>query len=284
MPENDETEGPIETPSEEAPNAPSNSNPDETPAEALGDRPELVERDFPEPVIVDDSNAFEDPGPLEPGPVEGSEEAEKYRRFLVGPEGQGAALREPVEKGNQEGKIGVVDRELTPIGEAIGITHGVVSHDLRAEGVEQTDGLPYMRCPNCGNVNITLHRKDRTVASCPSCLWHSGSLHSTQPNPADRIPGMHETPGTFHDAYEIPKGKLEGALGMDPIEAKQGVPVEPVRTAEVTTFHLDAEGRPILAGGRPFVRPVEEHPTTDREDVLPGNVSTSEMTTTKNRR
>lgn len=272
-------EGEIETPSEAAPSAPSNSDP----APEGQDSPQalVVQKDGNPPVLVDESNAYAPAGDLPPGPVEGAPETPVVR--VIGPSGEGVALRTPVEKGPQEGKIGVVDRELTPLGEELGITHGVVSHDMRVAGEEPSDGLPYMRCPNCGNVNITLHRKDRTVASCPSCLWHSGSLHETLPNPADRIPGMHETPGTFHDAYEIPKGKLEGALGMDPLEAKQGVPVEAVRTAEVTSFHLDAEGRPILAGGKPFVRPVEEHETVEGDGTMAGNVAT-EMTTTKNRR
>jgi hypothetical protein len=74
-----------------------------------------------------------------------------------------------------------VDRELTPLGEQVGIDHGVVSHELNAQGIQPT-GLPYMRCPVCGNVNITLHTKDRTEASCPSCAWHTDGVESAPIN------------------------------------------------------------------------------------------------------
>ena len=187
---------------------------------------------------------------LPTGPVEGrEEEGGMARTVIVGPGGEGIALRHPIEKGPQEGKIGVVDRELTTAGEVLGIPHGVVSHDLNAEGIQPT-GEPFMRCPVCGNVNIALHNKARTSAHCPSCLWQSGNLHAT-PNPEWKTPGVHESDGVFAAAGEVPVGKLDGALDMDSFEAKEGVKVmDTDDMPPLQSTHVDAEGQAIGQDGR----------------------------------
>ncbi len=217
-----------------------------------------------EPVVIDEGNVNTMTTDLPPGPVDDPDNEQPYNPIDVDD-----ALRHPVEKGNQEGKIGVVDRVLTEKGAEVGIEHGVVSHELNEQGIEP-EGEPIMRCPNCGNVNIALHNKARTSAHCPSCLWQSGHLRA-KPNPPDRVPGMHEVDGVHADAGEIPKGKLEGALGMDPVEAKEGVPVEDAPQKEVTVWHTGDDGEPILAKNESFVRPWSDPETKDGH--MPGNVA-----------
>lgn len=151
------------------------------------------------------------------------------------------ARRTPIEKGNQEGAIGIVDRELTELGEQVGIPHGVVSHELNDQGIKPT-GLPYMRCPVCGNVNIALHTLDRTEAMCPACGWDTHN--DFVGNPVGKVPGLHEVDGGLAAAGEIPKGKLEGALGMDPVEAKEGVFVKDM-DRPVTVTHVGDDGKAI---------------------------------------
>lgn len=255
------------TPSEAEPTA-------EQKARAAGFKPKGND-----PIVVTEENVMDVPRDMPPGPVRGRE--------MLGGVPMGAqslgVLRTPVEKGPQEGKIGIVDRELTELGELVGIQHGVVSHTLNQEGIEPT-GLPYMRCPNCGNVNITLHNLARTSAHCVHCGWHTGSL-SGEGNPPDKVPGLHEVDGGLADAGEIPKGKLEGALGMDPVEAKEGVFVQDV-TRPVTVTHVGDDGERV--GQTNVSLPTPDDPAEDGEPtdgVLAGNVRTGgDITSTKNRR
>lgn len=207
----------------------------------------------PDEVVVNEEGVTDVPEDMEPGPR--GQVRDAATGAILQDVDHNIALRRPIQKGPQEGKIGVVDRVLTDRGEEEGIVHGVVAHDV-------DDGNPgkepWERCPECGNVNLAYHNKTRTSAHCVHCLWQSSNLKA-QPNPADRIPGLHEVDVADEDrtqAGEIPRGKLEGALGMDPQEAKEGVPVEAATIGEVTTFHTGDDGEPIKQNKR-FIEPKE---------------------------
>ena len=272
---------------------------------AVAAEPRVVEVEGNPPIVVTDANVGDVPEDMPPGPVEGREGLQtgfpgsvvvgrtpNMAGGMPAPVAGLGALRDPIEKEHpNEPPIGIVDRTLTEAGKAVGVVHGVISHDLRAVGIHPT-GLPYMRCPECGNVNISLHTKDRTQAMCPACGWDTRS-GDNDGNPPGKVPGVHEVDGALTDAGEIPKGKLEGALGMDPMEAKEGVFVKDM-DRPVTVGHVGDDGERI--GQSNVSLPDASLPTEDDlpEGQMAGNVVVPEvvrevpkggdMTTTKNRK